>query len=115
MRWVWRQRRNLTRKDQAFPAIRAWAALVRVAAVQDHGSLIETGLEKPLVGVVADRIRHDPIGIRYHPVAGNDDVAFNAAHGDPYWREDCAGPSFAGNSMVTISVSTARIPAMIYT
>lgn len=67
MRWVWRQRRNLTRKDQAFPAIRAWAALVRVAAMQDHGSVIETGLEKPLVGIVADRIGMTPLASEIMP------------------------------------------------
>ena len=100
------------RENQAFPAIRPGTAFVRVAAMHDQRDSVEGGLEEALVRIVANGIRHHATGIGNHAVAGDDNVAFDAAHGDPYWREDCVGPSLAGSSIVAISVSTASVPAM---
>ena len=74
--------RDLPRYDQALSSRRARAAFVGMAAVDDDGGLVETGLEEALVGSIADGIRHYAVGVGDHAVGGNDDVALDAAQGD---------------------------------
>ena len=50
------------------------------AANAPGGSLIGARLEKFLVGIVADRVRHPMGGVGEHAVGRNDDIALDAAH-----------------------------------
>lgn len=49
--------------------------------MEDDRGAVESVLEKPLIGVVADRRRHLAFAVRDHAVGGNDHIAFDAVHG----------------------------------
>jgi hypothetical protein len=68
-------------QNETLAARGSGAALVGVAAMNDDRGAIERVLEKPLIGVVADRPRHLTTAFRDHAVGGNDHIAFDAAHG----------------------------------
>src|SRR5262249_33647800 len=73
---------NLTRQDEALAPRRAWAAFMGMTAVQHQSGAVEPVLEKFLVGIVADRCRHDAARVGDHAVAGDDDIAFDAPRSD---------------------------------
>ena len=45
--------------------------------MHDHGGPIQFSLQKPLIGLVADRIRHRAVAVGNHAVGGNDGVPFD--------------------------------------
>ena len=71
---------DLAGDDQAFAPVRARAALVRMAAVDNDRGTVEATLKKALIGVIADRRRHFALGVGNHAVGGNDHITFNTAH-----------------------------------
>ena len=79
MSWIRRKGRNLAREHHSLPARRPRTAFMRVAAVQDNRGAVERRLKEFLVGIIAYRFRHLPLGVGNHAVTGNDDVTLDAA------------------------------------
>lgn len=71
---------DLTSENQALAARSTRAALMRVTAMDDDGSMVEVTLKEALIGIVADRWRHFALGIRNHAVGGYDHITFDTTH-----------------------------------
>ena len=56
---------------------RAGPALVRTPSVHDRGGAIHRCLQKMLIGVVADAVRHGAVAVGNHAVGRDDGVAFD--------------------------------------
>ena len=77
---IGREGGDLTGQDEPFSPRGARSAFMGMPAVHNDGGTVECGLEKALIGLVADRIRHLAFGVGEHAVGRNDDVAFDASH-----------------------------------
>jgi len=72
----------LPRHDYALALGGARPALVRTPSVHDRGGAIHRRLEKMLIGVVADAIRHGAVSVGNHAVGRHDGVAFDGVRSD---------------------------------
>ena len=89
MRVVGRYRGDPPGRHDAPPRRRAGAALVRMAPMDDRSRAVQLGLQKSLVGVVADGIRHQAVAVGNHAVRRDDGVSFDAVRSNH--RQTIAG------------------------
>jgi hypothetical protein len=88
MQRIGRDSRDLPCQQQALSSRSARSAFMGMTPMHHGGGAIEIGLEVALVGVVADRFRHDAFVVGDHAVGGDDDIALDAAQSGGGGLED---------------------------